>query len=195
MHNDRKQFPFWLGGALVALVMILISMRGGGTGAQSLVQRFAPRPTDPAAPTAAPFQLPQIHLPSLPPEAQQRLNALRDRFVSGAAIPALTPVAVGPRVRVEVADVKHVDGAVQIRGSISNVAAAPLRIPAAAFAFRDSTGALYATTGSDATALQPGETTSFDLSVPLPSERGLTLIVHLPPDPPLEQVLIVETRS
>jgi hypothetical protein len=52
----------------------------------------------------------------------------------------------------------------------------------------------YATTGSAPTTLAPGQSTPFELGVPLPAERGLALILTLPPDPPLEQTLVVETR-
>jgi hypothetical protein len=31
--------------------------------------------------------------------------------------------------------------------------------------------------------------------VPLPDGRGLTLVLTIPPDPPLEQVLVVEAKS
>lgn len=69
-----------------------------------------------------------------------------------------------------------------------------LSVAPEAFLFRDSTGVSYATEGSNAAILKPGEQTSFDLSVPLPNGRGLTLILTLPPEPPVEQVLMVELR-
>jgi hypothetical protein len=68
-------------------------------------------------------------------------------------------------------------------------------VPPSAFSFRDSAGISYATAGSGGTTLQPGQSTPFDLGVPLPGERGLSLIVSLPPDPPLQQVLVVETKG
>jgi hypothetical protein len=194
MRDNSNSLPMWIGGVLLALVLILISVRGGvGLDNPRLVQEFTPRPTDPSAPTVQPFELPKINLPSLPPQVQDSFVKLRDRFVGGQAVPALTPEATGPRARVAVGQVRRVGEAVQVQGTITNIADGPLDIPPGAFSFRDSAGISYATAGSGGTTLSPGQSTSFDLSVPLPAERGLTLILTLPPDPPLDQVLVVET--
>ena len=111
----------------------------------------------------------------------------------GQAIPALTPVASGPRLRVEVREVRRVGDQVKVSGAVTNISSAPLEIGVRAFAFRDSAGVTYAASGAG-TTLQPGQSTALDLAVPLPAGRGLTLLVALPPDPPLEQVLVVETK-
>jgi hypothetical protein len=195
MRENRNMLPMWLGGLILALILIAISNRaGGGVNNPALIQRFAPRPTDPNAPTAQPFQLPQVHLPSLPPAVQGVVTSLRDRLAGGEAVPALTPVASGPRARVEVAEIKRASDHLQVRGKIANITDAPLTIPPGAFSFRDSQGITYATAGSGGTTLQPGQSTSFDLGVPLPPNLGLTLILSLPPDQPLEQILVVETK-
>ena len=97
--TTRPTLPVWIGGILLALVLILISTRGGGVNSAVLIRRFAP---DPNAPKAQPFQLPQVSLPHLPEGMQRTLTGLRDKFAGGQAIPALTPVASGPRLRVEV---------------------------------------------------------------------------------------------
>ena len=196
MRDNQSTLPMWLGGILLALVLILIGSRGAGVGLGNprLIQQFTPKPTDPSAPTAAPFQLPQIHLPSLPPSVQNTLTQLRDRLAAGQAVPPLTPVASGPRARVQVDDVHRDGDKLQVRGKVANAASGPLAIPPGAFTFRDSAGVVYETGGSAGAALDPGQSTSFDLSVPLPAGRGLALILTLPPDPPLEQVLVVETK-
>ena len=195
MRENRNTLPMWLGGLLLALVLIVISNRaGGGFGNPALIQRFAPRPTDPNAPTAEPYQLPQVHLPSLPPAVQQAVTNLRDRFAGGEAVPALTPVATGPRVRVEVSEVKRGSERVQVRGTIANITNASLVVPPGSFSFRDSRGVMYATVGSGGTTLQAGQSTTFDLGVPLGPDLGLTLILTLPPDQPIEQTLVVETK-
>lgn len=195
MRDNRNTLPMWVGGLLLALALIVISNRaGGGVNNPALLQRFAPRPTDPNAPTAQPYQLPQVRLPNLPPAVQRAVTSLRDRLAGGEAIPALTPVANGPRVRVEVGEVKRASERVQVRGRITNITDAPLVIPPGAFSFRDSRGVMYATAGSGGTTLQAGQSTTFDLGVPLPPDLGLTLILSLPPDQPLEQVLVVETK-
>jgi hypothetical protein len=126
MRDERTNLPMWLGGVLLALVLILISSRGGGVNNAALSQRFAPQPTDPNAPTAAPFQLPQVHLPSLPPAVQQTIIQLRDRFSGGQAVPALTPIAAGPRVRVEIGEIRRSGDRVQVRGTVTNIGDAPL---------------------------------------------------------------------
>jgi hypothetical protein len=196
MYDRDKKIPMWLGGILLGLLLILLSNRGsGGLTNPVLIQRFVPRPADPSAPTAQPFQLPQVHLPSLPPAVRDSLTQLRDRFASGQGVPALTPVASGPRVKVEVTEVRRAGDHVQIKGSVANTSGAPLAIPPGAFTFRDSGGVSYSTGGSAAVTLAAGQSTTLDLGVPLPEGRGLTLILSIPPDPPLEQVLVVETRS
>ena len=196
MYDRDKKIPMWVGGILLGLVLILLSNRGsGGLTNPVLIGRFVPRPVDPSAPTAQPFQLPQVHLPSLPPAVQEALKNARDRFARGESVPALTPVASGPRVKVDVGEVRRAGDHVQIKGSVANVSDAPLTIPPGAFAFRDSAGVSYSTSGSAAVTLAAGQSTTLDLGVPLPDGRGLTLVLTIPPDPPLEQVLVVEAKS
>ena len=196
MYDRDKKIPMWLGGILLALVLILVSNRGsGGLTNPVLIGRFVPRPTNLGAPTAQTFQLPQVHLPSLPPAVQDSLTKLRDRFAGGEGIPALTPVASGPRVKVEVGEVRRVGDQVQLKGSLVNISNATLTIPPGAFSFRDSGGISYSTAGSVAVTLAAGQTSTLELGVPLPDGRGLTLILNVPPDPPLEQVLIVEAKA
>src|SRR5438876_4285435 len=117
MRDDRPTFPIWIGGILLALILILIRTRGGGINTPALTRRFAP---DPHAPTAQPLQLPQISLPGLPEGMRRTLTGLRDRFASGQAVPALTPVASGPRLRVEVREVKRSGQQVAISGAVTN---------------------------------------------------------------------------
>jgi|SRR4051812_9761560 len=196
MYDRDKKIPMWMGGILLALVLILVSNRGsGGLTNPVLIGRFVPHPTDPGAPTAQAFQLPQVHLPSLPPAVQDSLTRLRDRFAGGEGIPALTPVANGPRVKVEVSEVRRVGDQVQIKGDVVNISDISLTVPPGAFTFRDSGGVSYSTGGSAAITLAAGQTATLDLGVPLPNGRGLTLILNVPPDPPLEQVLVVEAKT
>src|SRR5512145_2559579 len=128
MDSNRNNFPIWIGGILLALVLILLSTRSGGVGNPALTQRFVPRPTDPNAPTAEPFKLPQVYLPSLPPDAQRTLIQLRDRLAGGETIPALTPVVSGPRIRVEVSEVKRSAERVMVHGTVTNIADRPVAI-------------------------------------------------------------------
>jgi hypothetical protein len=190
MRDDRSNVPAWIGGILLALALIIISTRGGGVNSAVLIRRFAP---DPNAPTWAPLQLPKIDLSSLPEGARQVVASLRDRFAGGEAVPALTPIASGQRLRVQVREVKRNGEQVQVSGAVSNIGGVALDLPIDAFVFRDSAGMTYAASGRG-TTLQPGQSTTLDLTVPLPTGRGLTLVVTLPPDPPTEQILVVETQ-
>ena len=62
MYDRDKKIPMWVGGILLALVLILVSNRSsGGLTNPVLIGRFVPRPADPGAPTAQAFQLPQVH--------------------------------------------------------------------------------------------------------------------------------------
>jgi hypothetical protein len=190
MRDDRSNLLAWIGGILLALALILISTRGGGVNSAVLIRRFAP---DPNAPTSAPLQLPKIDLSNLPEGVRRSVASLRDRFAGGEAVPALTPIASGPRLRVEVREVERSGEQVRVSGTVSNVSGAALDLPIDAFVFRDSAGVSYAASGRG-TTLQPGQSTTLDLTVPLPEGRGLTLVVALPPDPPMEQILVVETQ-
>ena len=68
MYDRDRKIPMWVGGVLLALLLIVLTNRGANApNSAVLIQRFVPQPTDPSAPTAQPFELPQIHLPSLPP--------------------------------------------------------------------------------------------------------------------------------
>ena len=194
MSQSRGSIPFWLIGVIVAVLLILIGQRvGGGAENPVLVDTFRPDPTDASKPTPLGFELPQVDLPQLPPDVQQALQGLKDKFAAGQAVPALTPEATGVRVRVKVEQVKRQGSNVQVRGSLINIADQPLDVPASAFSFRDSAGIAYSLGGSATTTIKPGQSAPFDLSVPLPSGRGVTLIVTLPPDLPIQQTLIVET--
>jgi|HigsolmetaAR201D_1030396.scaffolds.fasta_scaffold08883_3 hypothetical protein len=190
MRDSESAFPYWIGGLLLGLLLIILSTQGRGVNTEALQREFAP---DPNAPTPAPFQLPIISLPELPAGMQQTLNNLRDRFTAGQPIPALTPIAATPRVRVEVQTVTRSGEQVSIKGSITNISDAPLNIGLNAFSFRDSFGVSYAASGAS-TTLAPGQSTTLELALPLPKDRGLTLIFNLPPDPPVEQILMLETR-
>ena len=190
MRDNRPNLPAWIGGILLALALIAISTRGGGVNSAVLIRRFAP---DPNAPTSAPLQLPKIDLGRLPESVRQTISSLRDRFAGGEEVPALTPIASGPRLRVEVGEVKRSGEQVRVTGTVSNIGNAALELPIDAFVFRDSAGVTYAANGRG-TTLQPGQSTTLDLTVPLPEGRGLTLVVTMPPDPPTEQILVVETQ-
>ncbi|MBC8162134.1 MAG: hypothetical protein H7Z42_13055 [Roseiflexaceae bacterium] len=194
MFKQKQQVPVWLLGVVAAIVLILVGQRvGGSIGNQALTETFE---QDPAAQAAPPgFELPKVDLSSLPPEAQQAIQQVQERLNIGETVVALTPEASGIRARISVSEVKRSGGNLQVRGNLENIADQPLDVPASAFSFRDSAGIAYTLGGSGATTVQPGQTAPFELSVPLPAERGLTLIVTLPPDPAIQQTLVLETAG
>lgn len=195
MRSNESNMPFLIGGALLALLLFIITTRSGPPNAAALNQQFAPRPTDPNAPTPAPFQLPQVNLPSLPPELQRQVTGIQEQLAGGGTTPALTPTASDATVRIQVAELRRNGVNIQVRGTIRNISTAPITVPPEAFSFRDSTGTTYSTAGSGSATLAPNQETSFDLTVPLPENHGLTMIVSLPPNPPLEQILLVQVNN
>lgn len=187
MFEEKQQFPLWLGGVLLAVVLIFIASRVNTPVNPVLQQKFAPQPIDPNAPTSAPFALPGV---SVPTGLQEQFDQLRNRFNSGDEVPALTPIAEGGPVRMEIASLQRSGENVQVNGTIQNTGSVPLDVPLSAFSFQDSTGVAYAIEGSGQTTIQPGEQAPFNLEVPLPEGRGLTIILTLPSQLPLEQVLV-----
>jgi len=67
-------------------------------------------------------------------------------------------------------------------------------VPAAALLFRDGTGQVYGG-GAGSATLAPGQSAAIDMTVPIPEGSGLTLILSLPPDPPLEMVLLANATA
>lgn len=193
-EQSKNTFPFWLGGVIVAIILIVIGTRVSSDGGNPVLrEKFA---ADSAAAAAAPgVELPRVSLPQLPGDVQKTVTDLQDRFKGGQSVPGLTPIASGSRVRINIGDVKRNGGDVQVIGSVTNISDQPIDVPASAFSFRDSSGTAYAISGDATSTLKPGQSTDLDLSLPLPESYGLTLVLTLPPDPPLEQVLLVQTTS
>jgi hypothetical protein len=192
--NDERIPSYLIFGLLLAVVMIglssVLSSRNLPAN-QGLVKQFVPQTPDPNVPTPAPWQLPQVRLPDLPPEIRQTVDGAWQRFVRGDQTVALTPVATNQRVRVEITSVQRANDQVQIKGTVTNSGSQPLPISTASFSFRDSTGQTYSVSGSGSVNLAAGQSTVLELSVPVPPERGIVLILNLPPDPPLEQTLLL----
>jgi hypothetical protein len=193
MRQQESASPFLLGGLLLALVLIGTFLFNPPN--QSVLSRtFTAQAPDPRQPTLAPFELPQVSLPELPADAQATIAEMKEKLAKGQAIPALTPEATGTNLQVSIRDVRRNGQQIGVRGSVKNIGNEAIDITPGAFVFRDSLGVTYSTEGSGATTLQPGQQTPFDLTVPLPDGRGLTLIVDIPPYAPLEQILVVEVR-
>jgi hypothetical protein len=179
-------------GVVLALALIAIGGMNNGFGAPELTRRFAAQPPDPLD---LPLDLPRIEAPQAPPDLLRALDDLHKRLSGGQVVTALTPTAAGPRIEVRVSDLRRNGDQMIVRGSVRNPGNREVTIPPGAFTFRDSRGVRYATASSGGATLAPGAATDFEFTVPLPEGRGLTLIVDLPPDPPLEQVLLLEVAG
>jgi hypothetical protein len=194
MQREESGMPFVVIGLIVALVLIVLTFQARPPDTVMLQRQFTPRPPDPREPTLAALELPQVSLPDLPPDMQTTVQDLTKQLAGGQSAPPLTPVAQSTRARVTVTTLRKSGDHLSVSGTVTNIGTDMLTITPEAFLFRDSAGVTYATEGSGAAQLKPGEQTSFDLSVPLPPGRGLALVLTLPPDPPLEQNLIVEIK-
>lgn len=192
MNEQRPTLLFVALGVLIALALITIGGMNNRSGMTELTRRFAaqsPAPNDLA------LDLPRIEAPQAPPDLLRALDDLHKRLSGGQVAPALTPTVAGPRIEVRVSDLRRNGDQMVVRGSVRNPGDREVTIPPGAFTFRDSRGIRYATASSGGGALAPGATTDFEFTVPVPKGRGLTLIVDLPPDPPLEQVLVLEVAG
>ncbi len=191
MSHPSRGMPIWIWGAIVGLLLILVSTRTHlfSPGNAALSEYFAVQPTptgfDPS------FQLPQLELGSLPPTLQKAAGELLARLQAGRAGQPVEPAVETQRLRVEVDALQRSDAGLQITGTVTNIGQDDLLVPISAFELRDSTGASYIAGGGGSATLRPGESTPLELTVPLPEGCGLLLITTLPPDPPVEQRLIV----
>jgi hypothetical protein len=190
--NDRPQgIPLWFWGALVGLLLVALSSRGHLLAPENpaLSQYFAAQPTpvgyDPS------FGLPQLDIGTLPAELQAAARDLLGTLNAGGAGRPVEPVVESQRLRIEVQELRQVDGGLQIKGQVTNTSASEVQVPISAFELRDSAGASYVAGGGASAPLKPGASTPLELTVPLPPGRGLLLITTLPPDPAVEQRLIV----
>jgi hypothetical protein len=194
MFKGSQPGPIWIWGILLALLLILLSTRGRFTPEESaLQQQFAPQPTVPGA-TPAPA-LPQFDLEGVSPGVAETVQDLWQGLAGGGQMPALTPMAENKRLRVEVNAIQRQGNTVQLRGQITNISSAEVAVPLSAFILRDTRGTSYTAAAGRTVQLAPGESTPLDLTVPLPEDRGLTLMLNLPPDPAVEQILLVNPHT
>ena len=194
MRRSDSALPFLLAGLLLAAILIGSSFLANPPNTRILQPKFLAQTPDPSAPTDDSFELPQVPQPSLPLDVQSQLKSLQERLSGGQGIPALTPVVQEQGVQIEVRELRREGEAVQVRGTIKNTGTSKLTIPPDAFIFRDSAGVRYGTQGANGATLAPNEHVEFDLGVPLPEGRGLSLILRIPPAPPIQQILFVEVK-
>ncbi|NJN16532.1 MAG: hypothetical protein HC822_09780 [Oscillochloris sp.] len=186
---SRRGLPIWFWGALVALLLIVLSARdNNGVQNEALSQYFAAQPT-PAGITAD-IDLPQLDMSNLSPALREAAADLRRTIGLGESGSPLEPSATTPRLRIEIAEIAPGEGGLVVRGTVTNISTEPVNVPISAFELRDSAGGSYVAGGGASANLQPGDNTPLELTVPLPPGRGLLLVTNLPPDPPAEQRLL-----
>lgn len=179
----RSGVPGLALGIIGGLLLIILVSRGGR--AQGTLRGvFAPHPGDPS--TAV---LPVISLEDLPQEVRNGQATAIALLGQGQAAPALTPVVEGGGLRIAVERVERRPGGVGVKGSIVNTGGAERTIPATALTFHDTQGQAYALS-SGSVSIAPGGRAAIDMTVPIAEGSGLTLLVSLPPDPPLSMVLL-----
>jgi hypothetical protein len=194
MFDRSRGIPIWLWGAIFAVLLIALSTRGRFDPTnEALRQVFAAQP--PPAGGLPTLDLPALNLTSLPAELQQSARDLLATLGAGGAGRPVEPRAETARLRVEVRELRPIEGGLQVLGTVTNQSPGDLLVPISAFELRDSTGVSYIAGGGASATLAPGASTPLDLTVPLPAERGLLLITNLPPDPPVEQILIATATS
>jgi hypothetical protein len=186
-YMERQQTPIWIFGVLIALVLIVVSSRGGlGLGNAELSQHFARQPL----PTGPNISLPQLDFAAFPPALQEAARDLRRTLGLGGPGKPLEPLVETPSLLVEITELAPIANGIAVRGTITNRSTQALTVPISAFELRDSAGASYIASGGASATLRPGENTPLELTVPLPDGLGLLLITNLPPDLPVEQRLI-----
>jgi hypothetical protein len=193
--------PVALYGVLGALLLILVaSFLGGGVQSQVLTKRFTP---DPNAPKVAPFEIPKLDIPGIPPlpdNLGSTLGSVKDRFsgqqpsapvdsTSSSGTQPSTTGTSGVRVKIDIDSVGRDGSLIVVKGRLTNIAQGNIVIPVEAFVFIDTSGERYLAKGPP-TTLQPNQYTTIDLSIPVKEGYGLKLDFQLPPDPTISIPLV-----
>lgn len=184
-RNDQIG-PIWLWGILLALALILLTTRGQVVPDNPALEQTFVRQTE----NLGDVQLPNLSLGNLPADLQQLARDIQQQLGVQGSAPVLQPVAENSRLRIEINELQATADGVQVIGEVSNIGDTPVEVPVSAFEFTDSYGAVYSADSNSSARLEPGERTALDLAVPLPPDSGLLLTLRLPPDPPLEQMLL-----
>ncbi len=191
MRDESAPIPFWAIGIIGAAILIGISIFAQPVRTEMLRDQFARQPT-PVLPLPG---LPQLELQNLAPDIQIAAQEWWRQLAAGNRGQAIDPVVNNQRLRVEVTALEPIAGGIRVKGTVTNLGSTDLLVPISAFELRDSSGESYRAPGTSSVVLPPGGATPLELSVPLPTGRGLLLITHVPPDPPLEQRLLIDVQG
>ena len=182
--QPRSQGPSWIVAVFifVALMAVVQLSRDSAPQGHPLEQHFAatPRPAGGGG----------LALPPLPTGIAGLARTIIARITGGSVGAALTPVAEGDELRIEIEGISEVAGGLRITGEIANIGTRPLPISLAAFRFTDGSGKVYAAQGDSSTMLAPGQRAPLDLTLPVKDLTQLTLEVQLEGGTPLRMILI-----
>ncbi|CAA9216416.1 MAG: hypothetical protein AVDCRST_MAG26-332 [uncultured Chloroflexia bacterium] len=182
-HN-RSQGPSWMVAIVIFVgLLLLLHLGRGGTGAgRPLEQHFAAGRPEP--------RQGQLTLPPLPSSVAGMARTAAARIAGGRGGPALTPVAEGSSLRVEITNIRRQAAGLQIKGLVANTGSQPLPVSLGEFRFTDGTGTVYTAESAASTLLQPGQRAPLDLTLPIANTGDLTLDVQVEGEAPLRMVLI-----
>lgn len=183
-YGKQTRGPSWIFavGAFAALLILVQLFRNGMPTARPLQQQFAAK-----APAAGSGQ---VELPALPSSVSELARTTAARIGAGSTGQALTAVAEGGELRVEISGIRNAEGGLQVKGMATNVGQRPLPVSLAAFRFTDGTGTVYAPQNDASTTLAPGQRAPLDLTLPIQDPRQLTLDVQPEGGQALHMVLI-----
>ena len=183
-YGKQAHGPSWLTAIIifVGLLLALQLFRGQGPAGRRLEEQFAARP--PAAGSG------RLVLPPLPSSVAGLARTAAARIGAGGSAVALTPVAQGANLRVDIARIKATAGGLRITGAATNIGAQPLPVSLAAFRFRDGSGTLYTPESDAGTTLEAGGRVPLDLVLPIKDPSQLILDVVLEGEPPLRMILL-----
>ena len=179
---------------MVGIVLVVISAYNHSPGNANLQQVFAAQPTAIGMPGE--FDLPQLELSNLSPDLQAAAAQLWQQLSAGQNVRPVQPQVASARLSITVTELRRTSDGLVVLGEVRNIGPNEVVVPISAFQLLDSAGESYVADGGGAATLAPGDQTPLELSVPLPPGRGLLLRTNLPPDPVVEQVLLViDTNS
>ena len=183
-YGKQTQGPSWIFAVVIfaALLVFVQLFRNNMPAARPLEQQFAAKAPEPGAG--------QVELPALPSSVSDLARTAAARIDAGSTGQALTPVAEGGELRVEITGMRSAEGGLQVKGMATNIGQRPLPVSLAAFRFTDGTGTVYAPQNDASTTLAPGQRAPLDLTLPIQDPRQLTLDVQPEGGQVLRMVLI-----
>ncbi len=173
--------PFFILATLIAAVLIGISSATHRQGHDALRTQFAHHVPPNVSLLDA---LPPVDLPTM---LQQAIERARE---GEHVLLPVEPNGSNEHVHVRVTSLLPRAEGLRVTGIVTNIGNIPLTVSVNDFELRDSDGQSYIANESRHMVLEPGQSTSLQLDVSLPSGRGLSLITRIPAHHPIEQLLI-----